>query len=182
MIKEIENEQKFKELIIYISRLSMDDENCGATKLNKLLFFTDFLAYLNLGKSISGQEYQKLPNGPAPKRLVPVRRAMKNNNDIVFYQNNHFGYEQHRIIPTRDADLSLFSPQEIHLINYVVREFEEKNGSEVSEISHQFAGWKLAELNEIIPYEVSLVGNRELTSEEIEYGRSLHQEAQILVG
>jgi hypothetical protein len=29
-------------------------------KLNKLLFFSDFTAYLLFGESITGQEYQKL--------------------------------------------------------------------------------------------------------------------------
>ena len=34
---------KFRELILYIAQESEGDPNFGATKLNKILFFCDFL-------------------------------------------------------------------------------------------------------------------------------------------
>lgn len=43
----------------------------------------------------------------------------------------------------------------------------------MSDLSHNFAGWKLANIGEEIPYCVALVGNREPTPEEIEYGKTL---------
>jgi hypothetical protein len=39
------DDEKLRELILYVSTLSKDDDNFGATKLNKLLFYADFLAY-----------------------------------------------------------------------------------------------------------------------------------------
>lgn len=58
--------QKFSELLLYVSRLAESDPRCGATKLNKILFYADFSAYRALGRSISGQTYRKLQHGPAP--------------------------------------------------------------------------------------------------------------------
>jgi len=63
------NEKKFQELMLYIASRSADDQKFGATKLNKILFYADFQAYLSLGKSITGAEYQRLGNGPAPREL-----------------------------------------------------------------------------------------------------------------
>ncbi len=181
MIKLFENDKKLKELILYLSLLSESDEYFGATKLNKLLFFSDFLAYLNFGEAITGQEYQKLPQGPAPRRLLPIREEMLRDNDIKFASRDFYGYEQQRIIPIREPDLSIFTPQEIDLVNRVVDEFKETNGTQISEKSHLFAGWKYAEFNEKIPYEVALVGHRDLTPEEIEYGIQLEEKAKELV-
>ena len=55
------NEQKFKELVIYIAGRCESDPYFGAVKLNKLLFFSDFFAYAKLGNPITGAEYMKLP-------------------------------------------------------------------------------------------------------------------------
>jgi len=76
------DDEKLRELIIYVSMLSQQDRNFGATKLNKLLFYTDFLAYQRFGTAITGQEYQALPQGPAPKRLKPIIERMKVAGDI----------------------------------------------------------------------------------------------------
>jgi hypothetical protein len=43
-----EDEQKMKELILYISQKCADDTKFGATKLNKILYFSDFLAYASM--------------------------------------------------------------------------------------------------------------------------------------
>lgn len=63
-----------KELIVYIANKLALHPKFGATKLNKILFYSDFIAYAKLGKSITGEKYQKLPLGPAPKYLLPVRK------------------------------------------------------------------------------------------------------------
>ncbi len=44
-----ENEKKFAELILYVSQKSTFDSTFGSTKLNKILYFSDFLAYGKLG-------------------------------------------------------------------------------------------------------------------------------------
>ena len=48
----------------------------------------------------------------------------------------------------------------------------------MSDVSHRFIGWQLAELREAIPYDVALLEVRRPTEEEIEWGRSLEPLAQ----
>jgi hypothetical protein len=57
---------------LLIATRSEGDEPFGAVKLNKLLFYADFFAYVKFGECITGQEYQKLAQGPAPRRMLPV--------------------------------------------------------------------------------------------------------------
>ncbi len=177
------NDTKLKELILYIALRSEGDEYFAATKLNKLLFFADFLAYLNFGESITGSEYQKLDRGPAPRRLVPVREEMETNEDIVITKRAFYGRPQHKIFALREPDLSLFSPHQIDLVNRVIEKYWNKNASQVSDESHLFSGWKYAEIGEKIPYEVALVGRRNLTPEELEYAETLEPfAAELLSG
>ncbi len=69
---------KFSEMIIYISDLSNDDSTFGLTKLNKLLFYSDFVHFAYHGTPISGQKYQKLPHGPAPAKCGQCCTNWKN--------------------------------------------------------------------------------------------------------
>src|SRR5258707_11686179 len=107
------DDEKLRELILYVSTLSKDDRNFGATKLNKLLFYTDFLAYQKFGSAITGQEYQALPQGPAPKRLKPVMERMKRAGDLKEEKRKSGRFEQKRPVPIRTADLSKFTGPEV---------------------------------------------------------------------
>lgn len=62
-------ERKMRELALYLTAKSEKDLHFSPAKLNKLLFYCDFVAYLQLGCSITGYSYQKLPSGPAPKAI-----------------------------------------------------------------------------------------------------------------
>lgn len=172
---------KLKELILYIALRSEGDDKFGAIKLNKLLFYSDFLAYLNFGKPITGQEYQVLPKGPAPRYLLPVRREMVESGDIAISKREYYGFEQHRIFALRDANLDMFTAQEIDLVNRLIARYWDVNGNDISEESHQFVGWKYAEAGDSIPYEVALVSDRDLTEEEWKYAETLVPIAEALL-
>lgn len=171
------DDQKFRELILYVARSSEQDEHFGATKLNKILFYADFWAYRKLGHSITGQQYQKLGKGPAPRRLLPIVRKMEENGDCVVAEREYFGRTQKVLLARREPDLAPFSGAEIAIIHDVVERLRGFNATDVSELSHQFIGWQLAEEGEDIPYSTALLGHpRPPTPAEIEYGRKLAEE------
>jgi hypothetical protein len=172
---------RFRELIVYVAQLSESDDKFGATKLNKLLFYIDFMAYRHFGKSITTQRYQKLPNGPAPRAVVPILNKLEAEKAVVTQQMQHFNKTQKRTIALRDPDLDVFSPREIDLINFVVRKFANHNATEISDQSHKFAGWILADVGEDIPYEVSLAGHREPSPAEINHAIELQGAAGQLI-
>jgi hypothetical protein len=151
------NDAKLRELILYIARRSERDERFGATKLNKLLFFADFLAYVKLGSSITGQEYQKLPNGPAPRRLLPITKQMESSREFAWADRNYHGRAQRVPVALREPDFGGFSADEIAVVAEVLQTHWDKNARGVSDLSHQFRGWQLAEEGESIPYQMALV-------------------------
>jgi Protein of unknown function (DUF4065) len=173
-------DKKLRELAMYISEKSVGDDSCGATKLNKLLFYADFLAYLNFGEAITGQDYFKLRNGPAPRRWLPIRRQMLEAGDIQLKQAEFHGFPQDKVIPLRKPNLDGFKAKEIALIDKIIDTHRGKTASDISDESHDFVGWQLAQEKETIPYSVARLSRRPLSDKELKHGKSLEKRAAQL--
>jgi hypothetical protein len=170
------NQHKFKELILYIASQCQNDRFWNATKLNKVLFYADFISYEHSGQAITGAEYFALPNGPAPKALVPIREEMIKDRDLAIVRRTL----QHRPVALRDADLTAFSAQEIAIVDQVIAALRHKNAEMVSELSHAFLGWKAARAegaatgkHVTIPYGTVFVSNTPIDEFEAAYGLDL---------
>jgi len=165
--------ERLKELILYIARKCADDPRFGATKLNKILFYSDFLSYALHGEPITGVAYIKLPKGPAPKPLVPVREEMKEKGDIIIEQRERYGLPQQRIIALRAPDLSKFSAENISLVDDVIQILWGRSAKAVSDLTHGYRGWKIAADKEEIPYEAVFLSNEGPTDYDISRAREL---------
>jgi len=176
--KSLESDAKLRELVVLITTLSEGDKPFGKVKLNKLLFYSDFIAYRRFGKSITGHEYQRLAQGPAPRRLVAVIPSLATNpkadRDIIVRKNDYFGRDVHRPLALRKPNTSLFTFDELSLVTSLVQQWLGKSAREISDASHKFKGWRLAKNQETIPYSVALVGNRPPSEEERRRG-SAHE-------
>ncbi len=169
---------KLRELVLYISRRSEGDHCFGAVKLNKILFYVDFLAYRHFGMPITGAEYQKLNHGPAPRQLRPLRDRMEREGALAVRKTKFGGYAQHRTLALREPILGKFTAEEIALVDEIIQELWGDNASEVSARSHRFVGWQLAKLGETIPYSVALLTRRDPTEKERRHGLRLEDAAQ----
>ena len=167
-----DDDEKLRELTIYIACKSQQDPKFGATKLNKILFYADFLAYVKLGESITGAEYQKLGKGPAPRRLLPIQERME-GRDCVVQRKQHFKYIQKRLVPLRDPDLSAFTGEQIALVDELIDLFCDQGARALSDLTHELASWKAFSLNETIPYETAFIDSRPLTQAERDYALKL---------
>jgi uncharacterized phage-associated protein len=176
------SDKKLRELALYISDRSQADPAFGATKLNKLLFYSDFIAYLNFGKSITGQKYFRLNNGPAPKRWIIVQKKMCLDGDLAIKKQDYFGFPQNRPIALRKADISRFDENEKSVIDHVIERYASLSASEISDASHGFIGWSLAKDKEDIPYPVSRVSKTDITDSIIKHGENLREQAVAALG
>ena len=152
------DEQKFAELVLLVADRLRADIAGGATKLNKVIFFAEFAHVRRTGRSITGVEFQKLPHGPAPRRLRPVRDALVRCGAAQMVHEEHLGFVTARLVPLRAADVSLFSDEELETIDGVIEDLSGMTARQVSQLSHDEAGWRLVEEGETIPYEAALVG------------------------
>lgn len=161
------DERKLEEMLLYIARRTEGDPSCGKTKLNKIFFYADFEAYRSLGRSISGCTYRKQTFGPVPAELRSAVSAMEARRDCAWARREYFGHELEKLVALREPDIKAFTSEEIALIHRVIQGLEKLNSTEVSDLSHQFVGWQIAEQGEEIPYETVFVAPaRPLTDEE----------------
>jgi uncharacterized phage-associated protein len=163
-MKTTYDERKFTELIVYVAGRLHSDRSGGATKLNKVLFFADFAHVRRTGRPITGAVYQKLEHGPAARRLRPVRDELIGKGDAELHEEEFLGYQQHRLVPLRQADLTVFSDDELATIHKVLADLDGLNARQVSDLSHDEAGWRLVEFGDDIPYEAALVGARQVST------------------
>ncbi len=147
------SESKFAELILYVSAKCARDGHFGATKLNKILYFSDFLAYGRYGEAITGAEYQHLLQGPAPRRLVPVRNRLIDEGALkITSVDAGFGFTQKRSIALRSAILEEFSASQIALVDSVIAALTGKSATDASNLSHLDFGWQSTKDGETIDY------------------------------
>jgi hypothetical protein len=151
-----------------------NDPRFGAIKLNKLLYFSDFLAMGNFGRPITAVDYQHLENGPAPRRLKPVSRKLEQERAIAIQKVSlKSGKTQIRTVALRDPDLSAFSGEEIALIDGLIDKHWEDDSESISRYSHNYVGWKMTRIGDPIPYGSIFLSDEPLTEAEIVRGQEL---------
>ncbi len=178
----IEHEEKFRELVLYVSQKCAADPRFGATKLNKILYFSDVACYGYYGKPITGVEYQKLQNGPAPKKFVPIRSKMEREG-ILGVQEIQLsnGQRQVKTVNLRPPNLDVFTAKEIALVDAVIEALSNETAQGVSDLSHEMIGWKVARDNEVIPYSTVFLRDAPLDEIDIQRGREVAKEYGLVV-
>lgn len=170
----VPNEAKLTELVLYVAKRLLDDPKGGATKINKVLFSADF-AHMRLhGVPITGVEYQKLKQGPAPRRLLPVRDRLLSEGAAELVRDRYLGYPLDRLVPRREPDLALFSADEMEQVDQAIEALRNKTAAEVSELSHHEMGWQMVSIGETIPYQAAFLASG------FEVTESMRQHAQRL--
>ena len=110
------------------------------TKMNKLLFYSDFLSYRLIGRGMTGLAYKAIDFGPVPVRWDRIYSFYDDiSQEIVQFPNGKAGT---RLISDLPADLSVFTENELQMLNYVYERFKNENSSQISVISHQEEAWK----------------------------------------
>jgi len=168
------NKSKFRELMLYVATESASDPKFGRTKLNKILFFSDFLAYAHLGSAITGATYQRLDQGPAPRELVPVRKELIAEGAANEVARRTSRGPQMRLVALRPANLGGFDASETAVVDQVVDSLSDKTAAEVSDLSHLMSiGWRLAQFKEEIPYRTVFLSYQSPTQGELELAQEI---------
>jgi hypothetical protein len=75
------------------------------------------------------------------------------------------GFSQRRLVPTRAADLSVFSADELATIDAVLDDLAHLTATQVSALSHEEPGWRLAADGETISYASATIALRQVSTE-----------------
>ena len=168
-------DQLLGELILYIAKRCEADPTFGATKLNKILWWADFLSYARNGEPVTGVEYQKLPAGPAPVRLLPVREALIRAGNAKLVEQRRHLHMQMRLVPLREADTTLFTDTQLAVVNEQIYELWGQTASEISNDSHGKA-WESRAMQESIPYEAIFLSDLPISPSDVRRTHELADE------
>ena len=162
-------------------RLEQDPGGRGAVKLNKVLWWADFESFRERLRSVTGAMYQKLSEGPAPVRLVPACEALIASGAVELRRRDVGAPHPENVLsPLRDAE-QLFDADDLSYLDMALAKFRGMTGRECSEFSHWASvGWRAVEMEQVIPYETSIIDPRPLTDEDREWGISSAVAAGLL--
>lgn len=147
------NFEKITEMVVYFS----DKLSPFKTKMNKLLFYADFLMFKQSCFSISGMRYKAIEMGPVPINFQSIFEYLANKDEIdIFTTEFPQGYigEQFKAKNDRPFRVELFSENELNVLEKVANVFKPTSTNQIIEISHLEEAWKKNEKNKsVISYE-----------------------------
>ena len=154
-IREVphENVQKFKEILLYIIGKVGNRPNIGQTALYKLLYFIDFDYYEKFEEQIIGATYIKNTFGPTPVSFLKIVTQLEKEGKIVEVKSKHFSYDQTRYMPAAEADVSVFSGQELKHIDDEIERLSSMTAKQLSDLSHIDTPWRVAQEREVLNYQ-----------------------------
>jgi putative zinc finger/helix-turn-helix YgiT family protein len=131
--------EKIKNMILYI----LEFHETFRTKINKLLWYMDFLCYKIYSVSISGNSYTHSPYGPTADDYELIISVML--KDMLI--------DKSEVITTHDTvreqlkaliscDKSIFSEDEVKVMDFVLNKFKDFKCGEISEYSHKEVPYK----------------------------------------
>ena len=145
------DKEKFKELILYIISKAGRRDGFGATKLYKIMWFSEARCYILHGKSITDAEYIRKEHGPIP-RLGKLARDELEAEGAIRQWLNTGPFEQWHFQVLRQPRREVFSTIELREVDYWIEHIDnDHTASSISEESHDFA-WEIAEMDEKLPF------------------------------
>lgn len=131
---------KFAEMVVFFTEMMQP----WKTKLNKLLFYSDFNMYRQTGFSISGAKYIAIPMGPVPNNFNSIFEYLANNDEIeIYYSAFSDGGIGEQFKPNRNRKFNpdVFSRDELHILETINDKFKNTSTNEIIDISHREKGW-----------------------------------------
>jgi putative zinc finger/helix-turn-helix YgiT family protein len=139
---------KLREMMVYFA----GRPKTFRTKLNKLLFYADFLHQKRYGRPISAVRYVHLQFGPVPYGFYRRQDELVSDASLREIEIHAGEWGGTRFEAGRPADLSIFSPSELECVGFVADRFQNWSAKRLTELSHGEAAWRDTRDGETISY------------------------------
>lgn len=139
---------KIKNIILFFSK-----DNVLKTKLLKEMFYSDFIYFKNNCVSITGLEYAKLPYGPVPEQYESILTKLISEKVINYKVEYNNQYECHNIKANLNYDPSVFTKEELDVLNMIKMKFLNFGSKELADYSHKEKAYTDTKPGEKISYD-----------------------------
>jgi len=110
------------------------------TKVNKFLFYLDFLSYKKQGFSMFGLTYKAITHGPVPVDYENLYNNLYFENYIDLQELPSMDFVQ-KIVPKIEFDNNKFNEIELETLSEVLLRFNKLNTQQVVDVSHEESAW-----------------------------------------
>lgn len=135
------NLNKLIEMIVFFT----EQLNPYKTKLNKLLFYSDFAFFRKYGYSLSGTRYAAIDLGPVPNNFESIFDFAGTRGHIAIerkeFDNGGWGDVFHPAT-NRTFNAELFSKEELETLSMIAGAFRTISAKGIKDLSHREKGWK----------------------------------------
>lgn len=162
--------EKFKELVHYVCSAGVDPSLLGATKLNKILWLSDLLSYLNNGRSLTGELYLKRQYGPVPGHILSVLEELEADGKVSVRKLTQYGFPKTEYISFEAPDLDWLSDAQKKLVDDVIADIcHNYTAGSIRDFSHTQV-YDAAKTGENIPhFAMLMVGMGEINEDDIQW-------------
>jgi putative zinc finger/helix-turn-helix YgiT family protein len=124
------------------------------TKINKLLFYADFLHFKEYHVSITGCRYAHATFGPVPDKYETILAALVEKGwlEAEEFVCSKEGVTGEKLIATTKHDLNAFSDSEIKILATIRERFDAFTSKQIMEFSHKEEGYKNTDRGRFISY------------------------------
>lgn len=144
----------YKNAVLYFIKYC-NNKYLGVTKLNKLLYYLDFISYRDRGKSFTGDAYIHDQYGPVPASIGEVLTTLKSDGAIDASAVSYKDGEKIRF-EIKDAtqfDEKIFSKEQKELLKSICDEFGGWPTEKIVAQTHLEAPWFYSKPYEVVDYE-----------------------------
>lgn len=127
------NHRKVEEMVKFLS-----GNGTYPTKLNKKMFYADFLHFKRHGISISGLRYQAIHYGPVPVHYNTIYDHIPGLRHCSEFFDNH---ESTILSAENGADLSVFNERELATLREIENRLSPLSTKEIIDLSHRESAW-----------------------------------------
>jgi uncharacterized phage-associated protein len=151
------NEQKYRNIILFLAKKCDHGSVWGKKKMYKLLYYLDFDFFEKFEKPITGDVYHRLQMGPAPSYFdAIVDEMIKEGKLKLTKRKSGLGYNDAFVYQAlQDPDLSVFNKEEIKMLKRIVKKYGKKTGTQLENLTHKEAPYLAVNDGEEIPLELA---------------------------
>jgi hypothetical protein len=142
---------RFKTLVHYICWRCEDPRSLEPVKLSKVLWYTDRIQYLKAGHPVTGATYVRQQSGPASRALSAVIAELEREGAVATRERS-WSSDVPQYFARSEPELSVFTPQEISLIDSVIEAVCFRDALPSTEARADAQVWRLAQIGETLPY------------------------------
>lgn len=148
------NFAKYENAILYFTKYC-NNNFLGLTKLNKLLYYLDFIAYRDREKSVTNDKYIHKDYGPVPDKVDDIIGALIAKKRLLVNAESWKDGLKYSFEALINPDMNVFDKYEVDLLEKICTEFQLWSTDKIVNQTHLEAPWFYSKPFEIVDYKYS---------------------------